>query len=597
MAEFHPASSGAQAEEAIGAAPNGRIVTAGRGHRGMAGGARSGTVGAMSTSRGSSSADVSRMEPAGIREKAQDLDLAERGRRGAADAERRRPLGVVEAELEEGAGPLRRTIGGLLGPALAVLVLLAPLPLSIEQQRLAAVLSLVVVWWVSEVVPIPVTGLLGLALCVLLGVAPAATIFGSFASPTIFLFIGSFILARAMTLHGLDRRFAFRILALPGVAESTTRTIVAFGLVAASLSAVISNTATVAMLLPIGIGVVGVLDRLLRDRPGPTRDPPSRNLAVALMLMIAYGASVGGLLTPIGSPPNLLGRQFIREATGRDIDFLTWMALAAPIVALMFVVLCLILIGLNRPEVGRIPGVRRFLEVERRRLGPVSAAERATLVAFGVAVVGWLAPGLGGLLFGEGAPAAVLLRERLDEAVVAIFAAALLFLLPIDRSLRRFPLAWSEAARIDWGTILLFGSGITFGVLLTKSGLAAVLGQALAAALGAPSLLGMTALAVGAAILVSEAASNTASVGIIVPVVIPIATAAGLDPLVPALGAVFGASYGFMLPVSTPPNAIVYGTGLVPLTRMIRAGAVFDAAGLLLIVLGVTAMVAILGLA
>jgi len=498
----------------------------------------------------------------------------------------------------EGAGLLRRTVGALLGPSLALGLLLAPLPLAAEQQRLAAVLALVVVWWVSEVVPIPITGLFGLGLCALLGVAPAATIFGAFASPTIFLFIGSFMLARAMTLHGLDRRFAFRILALPGVAESTTRTIVAFGLVAASLSAVISNTATAAMLLPIGVGIVRVFGGLLQSSAATATpsSPRSRNLAVALMLMIAYGASVGGLLTPIGSPPNLLGRQFIRDATGLQIDFVTWMAMAAPIVVVMFAALSVILVGLNRPEVDRIPGVRAFLDAERARLGPVSAAEWATLVAFGVAVAGWVAPGLAGLVLGETAPIAILLRERLDEGVVAILAASLLFLIPLDRSLRRFPLPWPEAARIDWGTILLFGSGITFGTLLTTSGLAAVVGEGLAAGLGAPSLFAVTALAVGAAIVISEAASNTASVGIIVPVVIPIAVAAGLDPVVPALGAVFGASYGFMLPVSTPPNAIVYGTGLVPLPRMIRAGAVFDATGLAIITVGITAMTALLGL-
>jgi sodium-dependent dicarboxylate transporter 2/3/5 len=505
----------------------------------------------------------------------------------------------VGAEAGEAAGPLRRTVGGVLGPALALVLLLAPMPLAAEQQRLAAVLALVVVWWVSEVVPIPITGLFGLGLCALLGVAPAAAIFGSFASPTIFLFIGSFMIARAMTVHGLDRRFAFRILALPGVAESTTRTIVAFGLVAASLSAVISNTATAAMLLPIGVGVVRVFDGLLRSNAeaatAPER-PRSKNLTVALMLMIAYGASVGGLLTPIGSPPNLLGRQFIRDATGLQIDFLTWTAMAAPIVVVMFAALAVILIGLNPPEVRRIPGVRAFLEAERARLGPISAAEGATLAAFGAAVVGWLAPGLAGLALGEGSSLAIFLRERLDEGVVAILAASLLFLIPLDRTLRRFPLAWPEAARIDWGTILLFGSGITFGTLLTKTGLAAVLGEGLAAALGAPSLLVVTLLAVGSAILISEAASNTASVGIIVPIVIPIATAAGLDPVVPALGAVFGASYGFMLPVSTPPNAIVYGTGLVPLPRMIGAGAVFDAAGLGIISLGVTIMTVLVGL-
>lgn len=181
---------------------------------------------------------------------------------------------------------------------------------------------------------------------------------------------------------------------------------------------------------------------------------------------------------------------------------------------------------------------------------------------------------------------------------MAIVAASLLFILPISWKERRFTLSWSDAAKIDWGTILLFGCGIALGTLLDETGLATVVGKGMADALGVTNIVVITALATLIAIVISETASNTASVAIIVPIVLPIASAAGLGALalIPAFAAIFGASYGFMLPVSTPPNAIVYGSGMVPITKMIRSGFVFDIIGLALITIGVSVMVRVVGL-
>jgi len=314
------------------------------------------------------------------------------------------------------------------------------------------------------------------------------------------------------------------------------------------------------------------------------------------MLMVAYGASVGGLLTPIGSPPNLIGRQFIEEETDARLPFFTWVLNAAPIVLLMFVALCVVLIALNRPETRRVEGAAEYVARERASLGSLSRGERNTLIAFGVAVTLWILPGLVGLIAGDDSDVYTGLTDRLDEGVVAIVAASLLFLLPIDWGARRFTLTWNEAVRIDWGTILLFGSGIALGGLLSDTGLAKSIGEGLTDLLGLESLLGITLLATVVAVLISETTSNTASVGIVVPIVIPIAMAAGVNPVIPALAAVFGASYGFMLPVSTPPNAIVYGSGMVPITKMVRSGVVFDVIGAVLIVLGVSVMARVTGL-
>lgn len=281
---------------------------------------------------------------------------------------------------------------------------------------------------------------------------------------------------------------------------------------------------------------------------------------------------------------------------GVTIDFFSWMLAALPIVAVMFVALSVILIALNRPEVRHLEGATAYVASERSRLGRLSRGERNTLVVFATAVTLWLLPGVVGLVAGSTSPLYERLLERLDEGVVAILAASLFFVLPIDWSQRRFTLTWTEAVRIDWGTILLFGSGIVLGTLLSGTGLAQVVGDNLSGALGLNSLLGITLLATVIAVLISETTSNTASVGIVVPIVIPIAIAAGVEPLIPALAAVFGASYGFALPVSTPPNAIVYGSGMVPITKMVRSGLVFDLIGAVLVVAGVTIMAQAVGL-
>ena len=508
-------------------------------------------------------------------------------------SEQKEMLSPAEERFER----IRQTVGLFLGPLVFLVLYLVPLGLPPEQQALAAVFAFVIIYWLTEPIPIPVTAVLALALCIIFGVASGDEVFGAFASSTIFLFIGAFILAQSMMTHGLDRRFAFRVLALPGVAGSTYAVIIAFGAIAALLSAFISNTATAAMLLPIGLGMMGALAGLVSDQAEGETDPSRLRFGTALMLMIAYGASVGGLLTPIGSPPNLIGIAFIEEQTGTNISFFEWVVTALPIVLLMFLALCVILILLNRPEIRRITGADEYVTEERRKLGRLSTGERNTLIAFGVAVTLWMLPGFVNLFLGEDSALYVFLSERVDEGVVAIIAASLLFLLPVNWSERRFTMNWNEAVRIDWGTILLFGAGITLGTLLSQTGLAETIGTGIAQGLGFTSLLTITALATIVAILISETTSNTASVGIVVPIVIPIALAAGVQPLIPALAAIFGASYGFMLPVSTPPNAIVYGSGMIPITKMVRSGVVFDIIGAVLIVSGVTIMAQLIGLA
>ena len=514
--------------------------------------------------------------------------------------EQREVLSPAEQRFEKA----RQTIGLFLGPVVFLIMYFLPLPLERDQQTLAAILAFTIVYWLSEAIPIPATAILALALAVLLNVpdlgpnaddAPGDIIYGSFASDIIFLFIGAFIIAQAMVTHGLDRRFAFRILSLPGVSNSTYGVIIAFGAISALLSSVISNTATAAMLLPIGLGMMGALGGLVQEQAGTDRDVSRLRFGTALMLMISYGAGVGGLLTPIGTPPNLIGIGFIEEETNITITFFDWVLAALPICLLMFLALCVILILLNRPEVRRLSGAGEYINEERSKLGPLSRGERNTLIAFGVAVTLWMLPGFLALILGDESPVYSLVGSRLDEGTVAIIAAVLLFILPINWAERRFTMNWNEASRIDWGTILLFGSGIVLGTMLSETGLADTIGTGIAATFGFTSLLAVSAVSALIAIIISETTSNTASATIVVPIVIPIAAAAGLDPVIPALAAVFGASFGFMMPVSTPQNAVVYGSGMIPITKMVRSGISFDIIGIILIVLLIPIMARLVG--
>jgi solute carrier family 13 (sodium-dependent dicarboxylate transporter), member 2/3/5 len=515
--------------------------------------------------------------------------------------------GVGEQRLsdaEERFEKARRTAGFVLAPLVTVIVFLLPLDLPNNQHVVAAVMAGVIIAWITEPIPIPVAGLIGASLLVLFGLGGdegADGVLAPFGSGTVFTFIGAFILAQAMLKHGLARRFAFRILSIPGVTRSTNRVIIAFGLITCLVSAFISNTATVAMLMPTAVGILGVIGELIQDKfeaEGRMEDfnPTRLRTGFALMLMLAYGASVGGLLTPVGSPPNLIGRELIEDATGENISFAQWMGMAFPVCALMFVALCVVMLMLNKPEIQQLRGVDDYVRRQRTEMGPMSRAEKNTLVAFMVTVTLWVLPAIVGLVVGDDTATYEAATNQLDEGVAAILGAGLLFMLPIHWKNREFTLTWGDAARIDWGTIVLFGSGVIFGTMLEETGLAETIGKTSYDVLGLTSAVAITIFAVFLSIVVSETSSNTASAAMVVPIIIPIANAAGLDPLVPAMAATFAASFGFMLPVSTPQNAIVYGSGAVPITKMIRSGISFDIIGAILILLLLPLMISVMGL-
>ncbi|WP_447975273.1 SLC13 family permease [Nitrospira sp. Kam-Ns4a] len=484
----------------------------------------------------------------------------------------------------------RRLAGLLAGPLAAALVLLAPLPaLTPEAHRLAAILAGVVCYWIAEPIPLPVTALLGTALCALAGLGSVSSVFAAYAHPIIFLFIGSFCLAQGLAVHGVDRRFAARVLALPWVAGRPSRILLALGTVTAVISMGVSNTATAALMLPVAQGLLATL----RD----ARPAGFDRYRIGALLFLSYAATAGGTATLIGTPPNLIGAGLIAQETGVPIPFQTWLAFGLPLAAVLLLASWILVAQLFPADEPVVPGLAQYLQGQRAAMGPWTRGQINACLAFGVAVGLWVAPGLLTAIAGPESGAASWMDRHLPNELVALLAAGLLFVLPADWKAGIMTLSWREAARINWGTILLFGGGLAFGDLMLKTGLSDAVGRGVVEGFGIASVWSLTAGAIVVAILVSELTSNTATASMLVPLVIAIAQSAQVPAVPPALGACLGASLGFALPVSTPPNAIVYGTGLIPLRSMLRAGLLLDLVGAILIWLTLRLVCPLLGLA
>jgi solute carrier family 13 (sodium-dependent dicarboxylate transporter), member 2/3/5 len=476
----------------------------------------------------------------------------------------------------------RHRIGAVLAPAAFLALLALPISgVSPAAHRLAAVLATVVVLWVTEALPLAVTALVGAAACVVLRVAPAKEVFAPFADPLMFLFIGAFILARAIFLHGLDRRVAYAVLSVPWVGARPSRIMLAFGTVTALISAWVSNTATTAMMFGIGLSILAAL----RGPSGGSMIDP--RYATGLMLMTSFAASVGGLATPVGTPPNVIGIGFIRSQLGVEVPFFSWMLVGVPTVLVLFTFLYLYLNRMAPAGVRELPSGAELIRRERQRLGPWTRGQRSVAIAFGITVALWILPGIVAIVAGERSAAYESLTQRVPEGVAALLGAMLLFILPGENGPA---ITWQEAVQIDWGVVLLYGGGFALGVLSFQTGLAEAMGRGLTGLLPIEGSFGLLVASVVVAVILSETTSNTAAANMVVPVVISVAHAAGVDPFEPALGATMAASLGFMLPVSTPCNAIVYGSGLIPLDKMIRHGLALDLAGIVVIVTLVRAL-------
>ena len=484
---------------------------------------------------------------------------------------------------EEAFNTRRRTIGLFAGPIVCVALLIAPLPLPPPAHRVAAILGMMVVFWVTEALPLAVTALLGPVLAVLLRVVPVRTAFAAFADPIIFVFIGSFILAEAMFVHGVDRRIAYTALSWRFVGASAGRILIMFGAVTTVLSMWMSNTATTAMMFPIGLSIVAHLAR--------SGMAGARQFALVMMLITSFGASIGGMGTPVGTPPNLIGVGMLQKIAGVNITFFQWMLIGVPAAALMFALVAAQFYFAGARGARVDAGSTQIVREELEKLGAVSRGQRNVLIAFGITVLLWVAPGIFAIAGIDESGFARGFAQAVPESVAAMVGALLLFLLPVDWTGRRFTRTWDQALKIDWGVILLFGGGLAMGELAFSTGLAEAMGKGITAWLPSQTTTALTLLFTGAAIVLSEATSNTAAANMIVPIAIAVSQAANVPPLEPALGATLGASMGFMMPVSTPPNAIVYSSGFIPITSMMKYGLLLDIAGFFIIV----ALVLLLG--
>ena len=452
----------------------------------------------------------------------------------------------------------------------------------------------VMILFVTEALPLPVTALLAAALSILLGVAPARTVFAPFADPLIFLFIGSFMVAQSIEFHKLDKRLAYGVLSNPAVGGHPHRILFAYGLVTAGISAFISNTATTAMMFPIGMSLISVLSTTQSD----TARRISPAFGMAVMLMASFASTIGGYATPIGTPTNLLGLGYLKNMEGFELSFFKWVLLALPVVLGMYIFVFLVFRAATPKDTQDQGDGAAKLQEERASLGEWTPGQRSTLAAFLLMAVLWITPGVLALLQGENSPAYQWFREYLPESVIALFGALLLFILPGGKDAEgkaQRVLTWKQASGFDWGIIILYGGGVMLGELASQTGLAANIGWCLCDYL--PAGGGSWGLVIAATLIaaaISETTSNTASVTLVVPVVIHVAHAAGVDPVEPALAATFASSLGFMLPVSTPCNAMVYSSGHVPITKMIRYGLLLDIFGAVIIAVVVKTLVPLL---
>jgi len=488
---------------------------------------------------------------------------------------------MVTARAEMGAesgqpGTLRRQIFIVaLAVALAVLAYLHPLPsISEAGRRLTSVLIVVAILWIGEVLPLAVTALLGPSLAVLVGVASAEQVFAGFGNPIMMLFVGSFLLADAAFKYHLNERIAFRVLSLSILRNDPTRAFVLLGITSAAISAWMSNTDVTAMMLPIAKSV------MLAMKPQDHREMPP-TYAAALMLIVAYGASIGGLFTPIGTPPNLIGLGLLEQATGHSVSFIGWIARVLPIALVVLLIMMAYMAFLFRHERARLRYDRAQMVHRYAALGPLKTVERRLLLAFAVSVTLWLLPSLVQLV---NADAGRYLQARLPEPVVPLFVAGFLFF----ARTRREPdapaiLDLRDLAGIDWPVIILFGGGMCLGQLMIHTGMAKSLGEALSAWVPAQGGLALLFIVCSLAVVVSEATSNIASANMVVPVVLAMASTVGADAADLALAATAACTFGFMLPVSTPANALAYATGYVSLRQMIRWGIILDVVGVVLL--------------
>lgn len=474
---------------------------------------------------------------------------------------------INKAEQQKKLSPTFNTaqrIGLFLGPATFVLIMLffQPENLAYEGKATLAIVSWMAVWWMTEAVPIPLTALLPIVLFPLTGGLDLAAITSSYASETIFLFLGGFMIALAMEKWNLHLRIALKIISIVG--HSTDRMILGFMIATVFLSMWISTTATVMMMLPMGLAIMSKFSNLLTESKLDIiedRETIISRFKKSLMLAIGYSSLAGGLSTIIGSPPNLIFAAYMKETHGIDISFLDWMLFGLPMTIIITAMAYVLLTKVLFPtKVKEIPGGNEMIRRELKDLGPMSREEKMVVSVFAITALAWMTRSF------------ILqpyISENITDTIIAMIATFALFILPAKKG--GTILNWETTKNLPWGILILFGGGLAIAAGFTNTGLTEWIGLQLTVISELPLFL-IVLTVVFLVIILTEVTSNTATATMLIPIMGALALAVEVHPLALLMGTTIAASCAFMFPVASPPNAIVFSTGVLKIPDMVKAG-------------------------
>lgn len=447
-----------------------------------------------------------------------------------------------------------------------------PLGLEDKQAQVMAVAVLMLTWWLTEALPMPVVALVPLFLFPFTGIMKIDEAAAPYGSSVVFLFLGGFTIGLAMEKWNLHRRIAMGIVRITGT--NANGIILGFSIATAFISMWLSNTATTIMMYPIALSVMNLVESSSAGKGNV------KNFSLVLMLVIAYASNIGGIATVIGTPPNVVLSGILKERYGYEIAFIDWMLLCTPLAICILVIMHLLLVHLIFPNrMGRNATSRELIEEEVRQLGPITRAEILVCIVFGITALLWITRVYLNQLFAN-----MHWGIRLDDTLIALLALFILFFTPVDIKKDRFLLEWEDTSKLAWGILLLFGGGLCLAKALEDAGLIKLVGEKIAEVSGNQQVLLLVLLTV-LSVFLSELMSNVALVTVFVPVVLGTADAMGVNPLYFALPVTLGASTAFMLPMGTPPNAIVFASGKIKVSQMAKAGFLLNIVSSVLIAL------------
>ena len=468
-----------------------------------------------------------------------------------------------------------RHIGFFAGPALFLMTEFT-LPESVFGPDAIHVLSVaawLVTWWISEATHVSVTALIPLVMFPALNVMSIGEAATPYANPVIFLFMGGFMIALALEKHRLHERIALNLIRVTGT--SGNGIILGFTLATGLLSMWISNTASALMMLPIAISVIELL-RKPGSEEGIALSANERNFGLGLMLSIGYSASIGGIGTIIGTPPNVVFSGFVREIYDRDLEFGKWMLIGVP-VALFTLMACYLVVTrvLFPNNMKSVPGSRELIKSKLNELGRIKKEEKLVLLIFSITSFLWIF---------QQAINQLIQSNAFNDTNIAIAGGLLMFLVPSDFKNQKFILEWSDTRKLPWGILILFGGGICLARGMETTGIVKLIGDTIADG-NTMSFFMLALILTSISLLLTEIMSNVALITIFVPVVFGIAEGLGIDPIVVGIPVTFAASCAFMFPISTPPNAIVFASGHIKMKDMVRAGILLDIMAIIIIMI------------